>query len=373
MTARPLDPWRQGRALAIGACYLAGTLATVCYGEYAATRPAPTERVEVEVAGDATPLGKPTFGSSKPTVAPAAAHAPAGSLTLRLFDAPLPSGVTMTQLGVAEKPAAVDTDSVAPAVDESSGEPAAVLATGTVVYDLKSLARKAGQYVIGVRGRCNKPTGTPSCRVKLALNGSDFATLSFSDSLSLQSRVIQSAMLNPQGNAVGLVSLGDSALEVTHLTLMPLGRSIDLDVGTPSARPFLVQGFYDDESDGERTAAWSSGVRSVIALALDPEATNAYEVRVTGHAIEGLAPLNVEARLNGRSIGTQKFGAGWGYYTYSVPANLLQKGTNLLELSYPTSVRPSETEPGSKDQRELAIRIEKIWVTPADGTELVPN
>ncbi|MEZ4375409.1 MAG: hypothetical protein R3B07_31650 [Polyangiaceae bacterium] len=169
------------------------------------------------------------------------------------------------------------------------------------------------------------------------------------------------------------MSLGDSALELTHLTLMPLGRSIDLDIGTPSARPFLVQGFYDDESDGERTAAWSSGVRSVIALALDPEATNAYEVRITGHAIEGLAPLNVEARLNGKSIGTQKFGAGWGYYTYSVPASLLQKGTNLLELSYPTSVRPSETEPGSKDQRELAIRIEKIWVTPADGTELVPN
>ncbi|MCA9644819.1 MAG: hypothetical protein KC492_29215 [Myxococcales bacterium] len=373
MTARPLDPWRQGRALAIGLCYLGGTLATVSYGEYAATRPAPAEQVEVEVEGDAKPLGQPSVARKNPTGVLAPSAPPPGSLTLRLFDAPLPGGVTMTQLGVEAQPASADTDAIPSPVEESGGEPAAVLATPTVVYDLKALARKAGQYVLGLRGRCNKAPGTPSCRVKLTLNGSDLATLSFSDSLSLQSRVIQSALLNPQGNALGLVSLGDSALELTHLTLMPLTPSIDLDVGTTSARPFLVDGFYDDESDGERSAAWSSGNRSVIALALDPEATNSYEVRITGHAIEGLAPLNVEARVNGKSIGSQKFGAGWGYYTYSVPPSVLQKGTNLLELSYPTSVRPAETEPGSKDQRQLAIRLEKIWVTPADGTKLVPN
>lgn len=358
----------------IGVSYLAGSVATICYGEYAATRPAPVEQLQ-EVESEGSPLGKPTVGPvARDAFQVPPPSAPAGSQTLQLFGAPLPVGVTMTQIGGEVPPEDTDTDSVAPALDElPSGEPAAVLAAQTVSYDLKPLARKAGQYVIAVRGRCNKPAGTPSCRIKLTLNGSDLAVLTFSDSLSLQSRVIQSALLNPQGNTIGMLSQGDSALELTHLSLTPLGRSAELNVGAPSARPYLVQGFYDDEADGNRRAAWSSGERSVIALALDPEPTSPYEVRITGHAIEALVPLEVEGRINGRPLGKQKFGAGWGYHTYSVPSGVLQKGTNLLELSYPTSVRPAETEPGSKDQRQLAVRIEKVWLSPTDSVKVAPN
>ncbi len=361
--------------MVIGACYLAGALGTVCYGEYASTRPAPTEQVEVEVGGDAQQDSKPSVGPVRQNafqVPPP--KEPAGSVTLRLYEAPLPNGVTMTQIGAVEEPANVDTDSVAPPAQRAStAEPASVLATSNVVYDLKAFQRKASEYVVAVRGRCAKAPGTPSCRLRLTLNGGDLTVMSFSDSLSVQSRVIRSAQLNPQGNTIGLVSMGDSALELTHLSLMPLGYSAELNIGTPSARPYLVSGFYDDEADGNRRAAWSSGERSVIAIAIAPQAANQYEVRITGHAIEALAPLNVEARLNGKPLGVQKFGAGWGYYTYQVPAGVLQKGTNLLELSYPTSVRPAETDPGSGDERELAVRLEKVWVTPKDRAKVVPN
>ncbi|MCA9630854.1 MAG: hypothetical protein KC766_24475 [Myxococcales bacterium] len=368
MIPRPLDPWRQGRALTIGACYLAGALGTVCYGEIAATRPAPTEEVEVDVAGAPDSEAKPGVGRVKQDaflVPPP--DAPAGSITRNLFESPLPNGVTLTQIGAREG-GNTDTDGVAPVADPASaGEPAAVLADRTVVYDLKAFGRKAGEYVVAVRGRCNKPPGAPSCRLRLALNGSDLTVMSFSDSVSLQSRVIQSARLNPQGNGLGLLSMGDSSLELTHLSLMPLGPSLDLNVGTPSARPYLVAGFYDDESDGNRRAAWSSGERSVIALPIAPRPDRAYVVRITAHAVEALAPLTVEARLNGKPLGSEKFGAGWGYHSYPVPRGSLQSGANLLELSYPTTVQPAEVEPGSEDHRALAVRIEKVWVTPSDG------
>lgn len=89
--------------MTIGACYLAGALGTVCYGEIAATRPAPTEEVEVDVAGAPDSEAKPGVGRVKQDaflVPPP--DAPAGSITRNLFESPLPNGVTLTQIGARE-------------------------------------------------------------------------------------------------------------------------------------------------------------------------------------------------------------------------------------------------------------------------------
>lgn len=365
---RALDSSRPARNVGISLALVLGAGLLVWSGEHAWSQ-AP--------AADSTTLASVTLEAAAPSssvvrVRPSDFETPVpspppGSVTLRLFDSPIAAGLALSQLTQAPTNTlspSVGADVVPPAEDEDAvSEPAvSVSSSAELAFTLQPLAAR---YALGLRGRCAQPERDEgdNCEVALKLNGSPLARVKFSEDASLQTTLLDHSKLNPGGNRLRLEVEAESDVLLTHLTLMPISEKLELNVGTPEARPYLLSGFYADEADGNRRAAWSSELSSALALVVEPKAS-AYEVRLLAHAAPGIAPLAVKATLNGKPLGSRNFGQGWGYYSYEIPSGALRRGGNQLELIYPTATRRSETEPGSNDSRLLSVRLERLWLAP---------
>jgi phosphatidylinositol glycan class B len=142
------------------------------------------------------------------------------------------------------------------------------------------------------------------------------------------------------------------------LTALP-ERTV-LDLGTPEARTALLEGWGDDEQEGERSALWSLGARSRLSVLLG----GLHDARLTieARAYPPALPLNVEVRLNDSVVGTFQPGAAWAVHDIVLPARLFAPGPSLVELRFDHTARPSQHEPGSTDARELALRVDRITV-----------
>lgn len=368
---RAFDTSRPARHVGISAALLVGATGLVWSGEHSWRQTADVDLATLDpVTLEAT---QAVPSSTVVRVRPSDFEAPVpspppGSVTLRLFDSPIAAGLALSQL---TDPAptntlspAVGDDSVPPVEEEDAVAEPAVSVTTNVELDFV-VQPLATRYALSVRGRCAQPESDDgdNCKLTLKLNGSAVARLGFGEDPSLQTTLLDSAKLNPGGNKLRLEIEGESDLLLTHLTLMPISEKLELNIGTPEARPYLVRGFYPDEADGNRRAAWSSELTSVVALVLEPK-SSAYELRLLAHAAPGIAPLGVKATLNGKALGSRDFGQGWGYYSYEVPSGVLRRGGNQLELVYPTQTRRKETEPGSSDSRLLSVRLERLWLAP---------
>lgn len=362
---RALDSSRPARLVGISLALALGAGLLVWSGERSWNQPAditPSPPLTAESASAA-----PSVVRVLPSdlVAPTT---PLGSVTLRLFDVPLAEGFVPSQLNdptpTNTLSPALGTDTTPAAGGEDLASEPAVGFEGDVELEL-SVQPLATRYSLGLRGRCAQPETDEgdNCKVTLKLNGSAIARLGFSEDTSLQSTQQDYAHLNPGGNKLRLEVEAENDVLVSHLSLLPISEKLELNIGTLSARPYLVRGFYADETDGDRSAAWSSALSSVLALVVEPKPVE-YELRLLAHAARGIAPLSVAATLNGKPLGSRNFGQGWGYYNYRVPKGTLQRGANQLELTYPTAARPKETEPGSGDTRLLSVRLERLWLGP---------
>ncbi len=353
----PLDPRRQERAVAFAALTLLGAAALTFTGERAAMTalgPAPVPSVSVRVRSSDYEASAP-----KP---------PPGSLTIDLTTAPLTDGSHLPQRSFMPS-APLPSEALAELT--GSGD---VLAT----FDV-NLKPTAARYALSARGRCE---GAPRCPLTLRLGGEALGSVELHPEIDLHTLLLDQRHIIPQGK-LELVSERRTApgkAQLSHLALSPLGPRVELAVGTPEARPYLVSGFYPDEADGNRRAAWGAGERSRFALVLAPDDTD-YQIQLVAHAHAAVAPLMLKATLeragepatpsagkpkepSPRSLGEQRVGPGWGYVTFRVPRGALTTGVNQLTLHYPTTAKPSDTEPGSSDNRSLAVRYEWLRVSP---------
>jgi len=143
------------------------------------------------------------------------------------------------------------------------------------------------------------------------------------------------------------------------LTALP-DRTL-LDLGTSEARSSLLEGWAEDEREGERTVLWSLGERSRLSvwLAGKRDARLSVEARAYPPAL----PMNVEVRLNDTPVGTFQPTAAWGTHELTLPARFFANGPSLVEFHYDRTAKPSQAEAGSQDERELALRVDRITIS----------
>jgi hypothetical protein len=146
-----------------------------------------------------------------------------------------------------------------------------------------------------------------------------------------------------------------------RIRLTPVDSSISVDVGTSEGRTFLTSGFSGDERIGDRTAAWSVGLKSRVTFSTDDRAQQQM-LRFVAVAFRDLAPLPVSVVVNGAPAGVISVPARWSLISLPLPASALKDGINTIDLEYPRTVRPRDVDPSSQDDRELALMIDRIAI-----------
>lgn len=151
------------------------------------------------------------------------------------------------------------------------------------------------------------------------------------------------------------------AARFRSLALAALPERTLIDAGTPEARPLLLEGWSDDEREEDRTALWSSGARSRFRVWLGGKRDA--RLRVEARAYPPALPLRVEVRLNDNVVGSFQPGAAWGAEEMPLPARFFSDGPSVVEFRYDHTAKPSAREPGSKDERELGLRLDRVTIT----------
>jgi hypothetical protein len=181
------------------------------------------------------------------------------------------------------------------------------------------------------------------------------------------------AIVLPPGSVVAGVNVVEFAmppatgdrrpvLALDSLHLGPLLPRAEASVGVVGVRGSLIRGYHGKEGDGPQAGTWSAGLRTRVGLLLSPASTK-YELALDGHAFGPLQPMDVEAVINSKSIGTATLDKG-PRSVFPIPPGLLTPGLNIVEFVYPKSVKPADTLKGSQDGRDLAIRISAVSVAP---------
>jgi hypothetical protein len=150
------------------------------------------------------------------------------------------------------------------------------------------------------------------------------------------------------------------AARFQSMALEPLPERTVLDLGNPSARPALLDGWSNDELEGERTVVWNHGHRSRLRVWLSGQ--HDAHLRIEARAYPPALPLSVEVRLNDNVAGAFQPSAEWGVYDVPLLARFFGEGASVIEFRYDRVAKPSEHEPGSHDERELAVRWDRITI-----------
>jgi hypothetical protein len=106
---------------------------------------------------------------------------------------------------------------------------------------------------------------------------------------------------------------------------------------------------------------WSSGVSSRLRVWLGGKRDA--RLSVEGRAYPPALPLSVEVRLNDNVVGTFQPTGAWGTQEVTLPARFFSDGPNVVEFRYDHTAQPSQHEPGSKDERELGLRLDRVTIT----------
>ncbi len=105
---------------------------------------------------------------------------------------------------------------------------------------------------------------------------------------------------------------------------------LDLDIGDPSARPYLAGGFYEDEGPWESQAdtfAWAGGELGVATIRVPfPDGTK----RIEMHVLNGQEGIEMQILIDGEEVRTTTPLPHWGTIGVDLPANeSLQPGDIL--------------------------------------------
>jgi hypothetical protein len=204
--------------------------------------------------------------------------------------------------------------------------------------------------------------GARSGTLQSSLDGRSLASWTLSGDWAIYSAPVPKDLLAMNEHDLSLLASElpvGSTVNVDSIALLPLSEAIE--IGMAKAAGHLVDGF----SKLEGRTVWSLGPRSRVGVVLAPKADTGYQLRVRGHALPNLAPLDVTATVNGAALGAAVFAAKIAETTWEVPAQALRAGLNEIEFSYSKTAQPVSYNPKSKDTRALAIRYSKIALTPA--------
>ncbi|HEU4577093.1 MAG TPA: hypothetical protein VFS67_02490 [Polyangiaceae bacterium] len=175
-----------------------------------------------------------------------------------------------------------------------------------------------------------------------------------------QVRLDYGATIAPATLHAGSTDQRQLAARFRRFTLGPVPEQEVLDLGTNDARPGLLDGWSNDELEGERTVVWNHGHRSRLRVWLSGQ--HDAHLRIEARAYPPALPLSVEVRLNDNVAGAFQPSAEWGVYDVPLLARFFGEGASVIEFRYDRVAKPSEHEPGSHDERELAVRWDRITI-----------
>jgi hypothetical protein len=127
-----------------------------------------------------------------------------------------------------------------------------------------------------------------------------------------------------------------------------------LEAGTPSSRQHFESGFLRPESEPGSSFRWANRERSTILFRRPPGARLAI---LEAAPLEGL-PLEVEARLDGRILGTKELAPGWQEVAFALPAARSEEGVERLSLHWSSLREASAADPRKLAARVRALRLE---------------
>jgi GPI mannosyltransferase 3 len=150
------------------------------------------------------------------------------------------------------------------------------------------------------------------------------------------------------------------AVRFRRIELAPMVAPSELDVGTVEAREFLLDGWSSNEHDGARSVVWSAGPRATAVLSLKGLKKPVLHLSAQGYS--QALPINVTVSLNGEKVGI--FAAPDGWQDISVPLPTREHDTDgeIVAFEFDRTARPSDMNPQSDDNRDLALRVDRLWV-----------
>jgi hypothetical protein len=202
--------------------------------------------------------------------------------------------------------------------------------------------------------------GEKSAKLQVELDGKPLGEVTPTEGWGIYSIPIPAGSLSAGVHELGFIkdptSSGTLGLESIAITPVTPEADIAMDKRAVGA---MIEGFSNPGHD----SVWSNGPRSAVGIVL-AHVQGAYRLKVRGAAIPKLAPMVVAATVNGKSLGSARFEKTAGTAEWQIPEKALQSGANRIEFSYPNTVKPSEANPKSKDNRRLAVRFYQITLQP---------
>jgi hypothetical protein len=192
------------------------------------------------------------------------------------------------------------------------------------------------------------------------LDGRSLGAWTLTPGWSVYSAPVPKDLLGKNGHELKLApaAAGGAVVSVDAVAVVPVGNEVGFTMGEESVG-HLVEGFANRSG----RSVWSLGPRSVVGVALAP-AAGPYRLAVRGTALPTLSPLSVACKVNGKDVGSAEFDRKGTSSSWAVPANVLRAGANRIEFSYAKTAVPSELDPKSADQRELALRFSELSLAP---------
>jgi hypothetical protein len=203
--------------------------------------------------------------------------------------------------------------------------------------------------------------GANEARLEPSMDGHALGTWTLAKGWALYSSPASKELLAKTEHDLALEASGitdEEAVRVDSMSLVPVGADMIFNIGSES-QGHLVDGF---SNPGDRSV-WSEGPRSVIGGVLAPK-PKAYRLDVRSSAYHPLAPLSVVLRVNGKEVGTASVSKKVQDASWRIPPKVLREGVNELVFDYSQTGQPSQFDPGSKDERALAMRYYAVRLVP---------
>jgi hypothetical protein len=138
----------------------------------------------------------------------------------------------------------------------------------------------------------------------------------------------------------------------------------DVDIG--KSDDFQVSGFYDKEGSSELNYRWTGVCGSVYLPGAHPGDTLVLTASVGKRP--AIPPAATQLSFAGGRLGAFTPDAEWRDFRFLLPADM-KGATPVLRLQVP-AFRPANVTPGSEDERELGIMVDRIRIEkrgPQDG------
>ena len=137
--------------------------------------------------------------------------------------------------------------------------------------------------------------------------------------------------------------------------------------GTPSAEPFLLEGFYREATRDAEPFLWSRGEAEVL-LRFEHVAPRSAVVDLA--PFRGLRDQTAEVRLNGEVLARFSLADLRSRYPFSLPLRAQRPGENHLRFVFARTASPADADPKSLDKRQLAAALYSLTLGTGSGGKL---